>query len=133
VIEREVQPPEYSHTVVAVCPDCRRGQLERTYRDSADPEEIFDQTEWYLLDEASMDRFRQFIRQNSMDGSFRARSSSCPAPLSPQCLCGVHWQLTEAARRLEPLSDDEMQRLQGVALASFSCTEDGFRKFARSN
>jgi len=133
-LEQEVQPPfEYSHTVIAMCCDCRRGQLERTYFDSGDRDQIFDQTEWYLLDRDSMDQLREFILQSSTDNTLERKFSPCPEPLSPKCLCGVHWQLTEAARRLEPLTDNEMQDLRGVVSATFSCTGDNVPRFERSH
>ncbi len=111
-IEQETKPPfEYWHTIIVRCFDCDRGQLERAYYDSADGEETFDQTEWYLLEEDSMERLADFIK--------RGATGSCPEPLSPGCLCAVHWQLTEASNRLEPPADDELLRSGGKVSAEF--------------
>lgn len=122
-IEQEVQPPEYSHAIITVCPDCRGGQLERAYYDEPESDEVFQQTEWFLLDESSMVLLREFIRQSEF--------GPCLEPLSPQCLCTVHWRLAEAAKRLEPLSDDEMQRLGGAVAARFGSDKAGFPRFER--
>lgn len=132
-IEQEAQPPEYSHSMIAMCADCGRGQLERTYCDRADTEEIFDQTEWYLLAKDSMDRLREFIQETKTDGTSPRKFSRCPEPLSPKCVCDVHWQLGEAAKRLEPLSDEEIQELHGVVLAKFFCSGDNIPRFERSH
>jgi len=131
-LEQEVQPPfEYSHTMVAMCSDCRRGQLERTYFDSGDGDQIFDQTEWYLLNKDSMDRLREFILQSNTDNTLERKLTPCPEPLSPKCLCGVHWQLTEAAKRLEPLTDEEIHKNAGVALSTFTLNGAGLPTFKR--
>ena len=128
VIEQEVRlSTEYWHTIVVLCDDCKRGQLERTYRDSSDWETTFEQTEWYKLEEGSVKQLRDFIEQKAQ------RFAPCPDPLSAKCLCDVHWQLTEAAQRLEPLSDDEIRRLHSVAPGTFSFAKDSFPKFERSN
>lgn len=123
---------EYWHTVIAECVDCRGGQLERTYHDSSDWEKAFDQTEWYLLDKASMDKLREFIQHSDTDSTIERKSSPCPEPLSPKCLCGLHWQLTEAAKRIEPLTDDEIHQLRGVVSSTFSCNEENVPRFHRS-
>lgn len=132
-IEQEERPPEYWHAIIAVCLACRRGHLERTYRDSGDREDAFDQTEWYLLDEVSMERVREFVQQSNTDGTFHRKLSPCPEPLSPKCLCAVHWQLIEAVKRLEPLTDEEMRIFGGVVALRFSLEKAGFPRFERSN
>jgi len=133
-LEQEVQPPfEYSHTIIAMCCDCRGGQFERTYFDSGDRDQIFDQTEWYLLDKDSMERLREFIQQTKTDGTSRRKFARCPDPLSPTCLCAVHWQLTEAAKQLEPLTDNEIQESRGVVSATFSCTRNNAPRFDKSH
>lgn len=117
---------EYWHTIIALCDSCGKGQMERTYNDSSDWEAKFDQTEWYLLEETSVKQLRNFIGQTV------GRSAPCPDPLSPKCLCEVHWQLTEAAKRLEPLSDSEMQKLNGLVMTCFSANTEGFPVFWKS-
>jgi len=131
-MEQEVRPPEYSHAVIAMCSDCGKGQLERTYHDSANGEDSFDQTEWYLLDKDSMERLREFIQQRKKDGTSRGKFSPCPEPLSPKCLCGIHWQLTEAARRLEPLTDDEMREFGSGIVSTVSLNNAGIPRFERA-
>lgn len=114
---------EYWHTIIALCDSCGKGQMERTYNDSSDWEAKFDQTEWYLLEETSVKQLRNFIGQTV------GRSAPCPDPLSPKCLCEVHWQLTEAAKRLEPLSDDEMRKRRGVMMSRFIVNDYDFPEF----
>ena len=127
VIEQEVRlSTEYWHTIVVLCDDCKRGQLERTYRDSSDWETTFEQTEWYMLEEASVKRLRDFIEQKAQ------RFAPCPDPLSPKCLCDVHWQLTEAAGRLEPLNDDEIKKFGAAVVSVFSSSAVGLPEFERS-
>lgn len=132
-IEQEERPPEYSHVIIVLCPNCKRGQVERTYCDSTNGEDLFVHTEWYLLDKDSVDRLGEFIRQHSADGVFQKRFTPCPKPLSPQCLCAVHWQLSEAAERLEPLTDKELLEQRGVVSCTFTVNEEGLPKFERSH
>jgi len=127
-IEQEApSSKEYWHTIIVLCEDCKRGQLERTYSDSSDWETTFDQTEWYLLEGTSVKQLRDFIGQTTR------QFAPCPEPLSPKCLCEVHWQLTEAAKLLEPLSDDEMRQLGGAAVTEFSLDVAGLPVFQRSH
>jgi len=131
-IEQEMKPPsEYWHTIVVQCIECRSGQLERAYYDSTDGGETLDQTEWFLLDQDSMAQLTRFIHQHPGE-LIRGTLPPCAEPLSPKCLCNVHWQLTEAAKRLEPLNDDERRQLQSAALATFACAKDGFPTFERA-
>lgn len=131
-IEQIVRPPfRYEHAIVSMCPDCRGGQLERTYRDSADPAEILDQSEWYSFDESSMDAFAVFIRHKIVQTAPGRRLSPCPEPLSPTCLCDVHWQLAEAAGRLEPLSDEEMGRRGEAVDLTFAMNASGLPEFKK--
>ena len=132
VIEQETRPlKEYWHTIIARCGDCKRGQLERAYSDSSDWETTFDQTEWYLLEETSMKQLCDFIEQNATPVVLRL--APCPQPLSPKCLCEVHWQLTEAAKRLEPLTDDEMRKCGGFIETTFCLTPAGLPEFETSS
>jgi hypothetical protein len=124
-------PSEYWHTIVVQCLECHRGQLERAYYDSTNGEETLDQTEWFLLDKDSMEQLARYIRQHP-DEMKHCRFPPCAEPLVPKCLCSVHWQLTEAAKRLEPLSDDEIRQLRGNAPATFSLVKDGSPRFERA-
>ena len=125
--QETIAPTEYSHIIIAMCADCKQGQLESTYYDAGDREEVLDQTEWYLLNEGSMARLQGFIEQTG--AGVMARFSPCPKPLSPACLCGVHWQLTEALTRLELLIDDEIRKFGSVVGVSFSLNDLGLPRF----
>lgn len=117
---------EYWHTIIALCDDCKRGQMERTYNDSSDWERKFDQTEWYMLDETSVKQLCDFIGQTAQ------RFAPCTEPLSPKCLCEVHWHLTEAAKRLESMDDEEIQKRGGLIVSSFSINTEGLPAFCKS-
>ena len=130
-IEQETpSPKEYWHSIIVVCDNCDRGQLEQTYQDSSDWEKTFDQTEWFLLDEVSMLRLDDFIEQRVVQS--QRRVSPCPDPLSPKCLCEVHWRLTEAAKRLESLTDDEMRKTGGLVVAILSLNNAGMPRFEKT-
>ncbi len=133
-VEQEVHPPgEYWHTLIVLCTDCRRGQLERTYCDITNGEDNFEQTELYALDEISMTRLREFVENKNDYNTFGKDYSPCPEPLSPKCLCSVHWVLSEASKRLETPGDTELLEQKGSVAATFLFTREGFPMFLRSH
>jgi hypothetical protein len=127
-IEQEMhRPNEYWHAIIAICKDCGKGQLERTYYDCSDTEEIFDQTEWYLLDKISMNRLADLIMYG-----IQGKYAPCPEPKSPKCLCGVHWQLNEALSKLESTGSIEIQRKGGTVQIEFIIRDIGSAEFQKT-
>ena len=122
---------EYEHSIIAVCGDCGHGHLERTYYDSTDGDDILDQTEWYLLDKDSMKRIADFIVQKGCWTIGQRHVTPCPEPLSPNCFCAVHWQLLEASKKFEPLTDAELVQNKGTASAEFMVAIEGAAMFLK--
>lgn len=132
-IEQEARSPdEYWHTIIALCSSCKKGQLERTYYDASDVEDIISETELFILDESSMARLREYVEQRNFERTTGKSRSGCPAPLSPHCTCGVHCMLSEASKRIDPLTDTELQELNGRVSIVFLFTREGYPMFMRS-
>jgi hypothetical protein len=131
-IEQGVRRPyEYWHTIIVACTDCKQGQLERTYYDATDWDDILNQTEWYVFDETSMRNLHEFIHNKAPDLAAGNRYLSCPEPLSPGCNCGVHWLLNEAAKKLDSLTEIEMRELNGIVPVKISFSREGITVFGR--
>ena len=77
----------YSETAILRCPRCGAGQIGIYRHDCFDPEDLFDQYDWYVLDAAD-------------SAELAHRVGACPQPLSPGCGCPVHAALRESCRAL---------------------------------
>jgi len=121
---------EYEHSIIAVCGDCGHGHLERTYYDSTDGDDILDQTEWYRFDKDSMKTISDFITQTGYLA--QTKVDACPQPLSPSCVCAVHWHLAEASRKLEPMTNSELYELGGITSAVFALDKESNPRIERS-
>ena len=94
VIDQDGIPPGkkghnigYSHVILAHCQKCDCGLVERLDHDCFDWEKVFDQYEWYLLDESDFKMLMESLR-------------SCPDPMSSQCLCDIHRSLRTSLNSL---------------------------------
>jgi hypothetical protein len=75
----------YGSIGVTLCSQCGAAQIERLDHDCFDYEEVYDQYQWYRLEETKA--LREFV-------------SGCTKPEDPQCKCNVHVQLREQCSRL---------------------------------
>jgi hypothetical protein len=79
-----------------------------------------------------MEWLREFIGPGS-DAYILGKSVyECPEPLSPKCLCGVHWMLTGASGKLE-MSDAELSEFNAIMPVMFILTQEGMPTFLRTD
>lgn len=126
------QPYEYWHTIFVVCTDCKKGQLERTYYDAKDWDDILNQTEWFIYDENSMRNLEEFVENKNVQKPFDNGFYACPEPLSPKCHCSVHWILIESVKKLESLTDTEMKEAKGVGCIKILFSKEKVPMFVRT-
>ena len=77
----------YSHAVILSCGTCRGSELEIHTHDCFDPDDLFDEYDWFLLGPAETAKLLVLI-------------DSCPDPLSAECACPVHDALRTSCRSL---------------------------------
>ena len=125
------KPHEYWHTIIVICAECRHGQLERTYYDATDWDDILNQTEWFIFDENSMNILNEIVQNKTSESALKNKSHSCPEPLSPRCNCIIHWLLHETTKKVDSLTESEMDEFKGVAPLRISLSREGIPVFTR--
>ena len=77
----------YHHVMLVRCEKCSHGLIERLDHDCFDWESVFDQYEWYILNEADLRRLLEGL-------------ISCPNPMAPKCECQIHESLRHSIETL---------------------------------
>jgi len=70
----------YSHTIIVRCDACGGGFIEVHEHDCFNFDDVFDRSEWFVIDRQSEKRLQ-------------TKLSICPRPLSESCTCPLHESL----------------------------------------
>ncbi|MFX1451115.1 MAG: hypothetical protein ACFFCM_09755 [Promethearchaeota archaeon] len=74
---REGHNISYAHFIIVNCLDCGIGFIEKMDHDCWSYEEIWDLSEWYVLNKSNMELLKKILNM-------------CPQPLSSLCTCSLH-------------------------------------------